>query len=92
MKRSKIFLVTLITALAFTSGVFAKETFAMGANGGVVQPQEGKEDAGRDEKGHEVKKGEEGPSKEKSEEQQTDKSPAKKKPRLKYRDPLDCAC
>lgn len=64
----------------------------MGANGGDVRSQEDKKDAGREEKGHDVRKGEEGPSKEKSEEQQTEKAPAKKKPRLKYRDPLDCAC
>jgi len=93
MKRPKIFLVALITALAFTSGVFAKETFAMGANGGSLAPEEkkGVEEPGRQGDKKTNGKREEGPT-QGDDKGKTEKPSQNKKPRLKYRDPYDCSC
>lgn len=95
MVKGKVFLIALMTALAFTSSVCAEVIFAMGADGGSLQPRENMktlgDGKGKGEKNLDKGKTGEGAITREKEEEEENASP-KKKPRLKYWDPYECGC
>jgi hypothetical protein len=82
----------LVTASLSFWGIQPQQSFAMGSNGGVVQPEDAKKDTEHMEKGREGGKSGEGISTKETGSQIKEKNPPEKKPRIKYRDEPRCSC
>ena len=84
----------LVTVVAFVCSVAPETVFAMGANGGTVNPQGEPKGIGGGKEGDGKRSGqkEEEPAGTKEKENGSSATSPKKKPRLKFWDPYECGC